>query len=558
MCGLCPPGWALTGSGCSSCPDQSTLGPLRNAAISIFVIVCAILWYIFSWRPLSSDGGEANDSGEDTSSSKCDVVNLKKHVASITDGVKSFYEFFFGKKSDEPDFWKDILSSIAPYFKLYVTFFQILSSFLTFGVTWPSLLLNMMKWLKATIFLDILTLPGLSCLWNGVSFKSRLLTYTLTPLAVIFCLILPVIYSYLCFWLKQKHVQESVVNAAWKNLMFWLFLIYPMVSLATLQAFDCRPLGLGKLAADFTVDCPDANSFLRVWSYIFIAVYPIGIPVFCYISMLQMGVHLVARDMKNELLLRALVSKFASFNERSRGKFVSQSDCIQGFCVTKQLAIQILTFDFMGGKQQPAPDIPQAKLSVKQKQDQGESEDPNKASYCSVESIKQKCMPWQSKPLTQEQKVHWLQTIAQDEIKSKYLSVALFKLANDLLRDRIISIPSLSWNQGRNANNEEIIVNRAKTSFAPEDLKCFESLQTSQNILEKFAIHPAMDDSHTWTFMEKVQTFIGSGSWSPSAEWKSVLLRKRMKDRAVERVGFVFAAYRVDFWFWEMIEMLRK
>ena len=139
---------------------------------------------------MASDGGDTDKS--DSKSSKCDVVHLKKHVTSIKDFGKKVYDFLFKRESDSSDFWKDIVPLIAPYLKLYVTFFQILSSFMTFGVTWPPLLLSMMKWLKSTIFLDILTLPGLSCLWTGVSFRSRLLTYTLAPLAVVFCLILPV------------------------------------------------------------------------------------------------------------------------------------------------------------------------------------------------------------------------------------------------------------------------------------------------------------------------------------------------------------------------------
>ena len=526
---------------------------------------------------MTSDSDTANST--DQRSSKCDVVSLRKQATKARDALKSAYDFLFKRDSDS-DFWKDIVPLIAPYLKLYVTFFQILSSFMTFGVTWPPLLLSMMKWLKSTIFLDVLTLPGLSCLWNGVSFKSRLLTYTLAPLAVIFCLILPVCYSYLRSWCRNPRngnenapskTHLAVVNAAWKNLMLWLFLIYPVVSLATLQAFNCQPLGLGKLAADFNEDCPEANNLLRVWSYFFIAIYPVGIPVFCYISMLRMGVHLVAKDMRNELILRALVMRFASFNEDSTDNIISDSDYKEGFCITKDLAVEILTFDFMARKQKPADGVPQSKPVCKEnkKKDDINEQSSNCLASCSssADSVKQKCMPQKKEDeLTQDQKRFWYQSIAQDESKSKNLSIAIFQLANELIRQGIISIPLLSWHQQRNVKDQfeepEMISkeNGPQAKISSEEAKQLkEKLETAKLELAKtHVIHPLLDDSHNWTFMERVQTFIGSGSLNPSADWKSVYTRKNMKDRAIECVGFVFAAYRVDFWFWEMLEMLRK
>ena len=187
--------------------------------------------------------------------------------------------------------------SILPYLKLFITFFQVLSSFISFQVDWPPFLLNIMGWLKGTLFLDVVTLPGLSCLWQGVSFQSRLISYTLGPLAVIALLLVPVLVNKMIvnFWsTSYEQRTERVVSAAWKNIMFGMFLIYPIVSLATMEAFKCHPTGPGleKLTADFNEPCPGPTHFLSIWSYVFIAVYPVGIPLFCYFSMLSMGVHL--------------------------------------------------------------------------------------------------------------------------------------------------------------------------------------------------------------------------------------------------------------------------
>ena len=48
---------------------------------------------------------------------------------------------------------------VAQYLKLYISFLQVLASFLTFHVTWPGLLLSAMSWIKGTLFLDVVQLP---------------------------------------------------------------------------------------------------------------------------------------------------------------------------------------------------------------------------------------------------------------------------------------------------------------------------------------------------------------------------------------------------------------
>ena len=224
---------------------------------------------------------------------------------------------------------------IGHYLKLYVSYFQVVSSFLTFSVKWPDLLRNSMTWIKGTLFLDVLQLPGLACLWTGINFQQRLMTYTLGPLVVIFCLALPCIFAWFAGYQKTKPRHwEAAADAAWKNIMFWLFLVYPNVSLTTLQAFDCRPAGLGLLAADLNLKCPKSSDLLSVWSIVFIFVYPIGIPLFCMISMLGMGVHLIAQDKINTNILSSMVAKYMQVttsieSHRIAGLFHSEDQTVE-------------------------------------------------------------------------------------------------------------------------------------------------------------------------------------------------------------------------------------
>jgi hypothetical protein len=181
VCGFCPDGWAVTSSGCKSCPGESVVAPFRTAAIAISVLCCTILWYYFSWRPMMTNPNEQNQVGLEDVQSRVQIVK------------------------DALQFLSNNSQSILPYLKLFITFFQVLSSFITFQVVWPSFLLNIMSWLKGTLFLDVVTLPGLSCLWRGVSFQSRLVSYTLGPLAGIALLLVPVLVNKMIvkFWSRS-------------------------------------------------------------------------------------------------------------------------------------------------------------------------------------------------------------------------------------------------------------------------------------------------------------------------------------------------------------------
>jgi hypothetical protein len=323
VCGLCPLGWAFVAKGCDPCPPEEQLLPLRQGVIAIFVLTCLMIWYVISWRHLFS----VVASTDDLQGTVKKIKAAKKEAGGIKEKIENGIETIMalprklanlrkrisqvlpeGLQEQLEDLTKD---RIIQYLKLYVSYFQVMSSFLTFSVKWPDLLRNSMLWVKGTLFLDVLQLPGLACLWTGISFKQRILTYTLGPLVVSLCLVMPCIFGWLAGYRTSRPQQwEAASDAAWKNIMYWVFLVYPVVSLTTLQAFDCQPQGLGLLAVDRTLKCPSGGDFLVGWSIAFIFVYPLGIPLFCWISMLGMGVHLLAQDKIDANILRNVVAKY--------------------------------------------------------------------------------------------------------------------------------------------------------------------------------------------------------------------------------------------------------
>jgi hypothetical protein len=74
------------------------------------------------------------------------------------------------------------------------------------------------------------------------------------------------------------------------------FLLYPLVSLITLEPFNCQPTGLGLLTADYREVCPNRRSFEVFYAAIFLVLYPIGIPIANIVMLRWLRVHEIARN----------------------------------------------------------------------------------------------------------------------------------------------------------------------------------------------------------------------------------------------------------------------
>ena len=509
---------------------------MRNIAIVCFVAFCSLVWYLTSWRQFlrsfRSDATKTKDC------MGCDVSDLQKRVSLLQKAFKCF------TKDTSSSYLNDLVATLSPYFKIYITFFQILSSFMTFGVQWPSLLLSMMLWIKGTLFRDVLTLPGLSCLWTDVSFTSRLMLYTLGPLFVLLLFLAPVILSLASGYHKLENTWRTVSNAAWKNIMVWLFLVFPVVSLTTLQAFDCQPTGLGRLAADFNEPCPSYHDFLSIWSFIFIMVYPFGVPLFCYWSMLSMGVHIVAKDILNHILLRALVAEY----QISGGTTLSPSgdalwyDAKIGVCITKKLAIDMLLFDWRKLKKN------QTAMSL----------DPFRSTVYNADITS-----GTEGDQTEFERLKW------NNMKKSDIANAVLNLAKSLKEKNVLSTRQISWSEVKEPENlkskrqvEEPGVDKdtADEGFSQYSYGYEAPDNKEECPISKFdcVLHPDLEDYAEWDLFTKIQTFVGTCSMNISENWTTVKQRVLLKQNAIVRVGFIFAAYRVEFWFWEMFEMLRK
>lgn len=205
---------------------------------------------------------------------------------------------------------------LSQHVKIIVSFVQVLGSFVSFQVEWPPALTQFMSDIGGLVQFNIVELPKLSCLWAGVDFWSTLLVTTLGPVAVFILLFIPVGICKLkgmCFgWTNATSEQYAALqDQFFNNFLFGAFLIYPIASLSSLQAFNCHET-LDVVRSDMRMPCPDILSLTGLYSVVCFFVYPIGMPVGFYFVMKINKVPELARSKK---VNRAFTNLLTMYNK---------------------------------------------------------------------------------------------------------------------------------------------------------------------------------------------------------------------------------------------------
>jgi hypothetical protein len=311
-CSRCPENFALEPPGvCQKCPDldPEEIWRLRTIFCCAAGIVALVLWFLLSWSPVFKGTAQ----GFFVAWFGWPIRLYKKAKACRDRGKKlhktgkKVYAFFTDPKN---------LKLFQQYVKIVISYLQVLGSFTAFKVKWPSFLGDGITWVQNVsdmIKIDLLTLPRLTCVWATFGYENKFYVTMFLPLVVDVLLVLPVLYVRMRP-IKGSNARrteterdperqdtedqvddevdwnEETKDVFWNNFMFWNFLIYPGTSLAVMQTFICRKVGLTTyLTADpYGAECPWGGpslelSHVELWepltwiSLVFIFVYPIGV-----------------------------------------------------------------------------------------------------------------------------------------------------------------------------------------------------------------------------------------------------------------------------------------
>ena len=322
MCGRCSPGFAMTTQGCSAakCPSEAAIAPLRTLAIVLAVVFAWMLWHVLSWDPVVPETRwliariltsltailSTLLCFQDTRGDGAETVT---GCSQVTPKVTETVSWVLGKFKWVKRLWQE--NNGGQFVKIYVTFLQILGSFDMFDITWPPLFTAIITWIKGTFKFDVMRVPVLSCLWSGVTFMASLRTYTLAPIGLIMLLALPVLvarYIRHLHHLDKKRMRQTI-DRFWTNLMFFFFLLYPALSMATMVVFNCDP-NVGRLRDDYRVVCPHVTAGNSLYSLVFLILYPLGIPLVMHIALRYAGIVAVVKDKVEKAEFHAMLALF--------------------------------------------------------------------------------------------------------------------------------------------------------------------------------------------------------------------------------------------------------
>jgi hypothetical protein len=293
------------------------------------------LWFILSWRPVVPEAEFAIARLVQAIRFLVARVLCFKDAqgdgAESTSGCSDFIEqciepfVWFGNKIQAAyDWWQE--NKGGQYLKIYVTCLQIVGSFNIYTVQWPATFLVCINWVRGTVKFDFIKLPVLSCLWHGASWKSTLYTYTLTPVGMIVVLGMPILAA---LW-RGLHLTaitrwNDTLDRFYRNLIVLLFLLYPILTMQAMSSLNCEP-NVGRLRDDLRVICPNLESSESIYSFVFIALYPIGIPVCNYLCLRQMGIVKVVKEKICRAEFHAMLSLFMMSAAREKANIFTGTE----------------------------------------------------------------------------------------------------------------------------------------------------------------------------------------------------------------------------------------
>ena len=293
VCATCAPGWGMTKGVCKRCRNgserrQQQAGISWPAVVVMIIVatVLLVLWYILAWRPLILHHFPWEE--------KCLACGLGvlafPFISQIANLVKYLWQSLSRRANRQAGMDSAHLRSL---FKILAGFLQVVGSFFSsFRIEWPPLFETLMD--IATIFqLDPFSLPTAACLLD-VTYFQQLIVKTTMPLVVVALLALPSLIAVVlgaCFFggVRNYPNLKEITAKFESSVLLFLFLVYPSLSQTVMRALKCRTYGAdgSLLEADHRVDCnsPEYLESIFIWALCCFFLYPVGIPVFCYLQM---------------------------------------------------------------------------------------------------------------------------------------------------------------------------------------------------------------------------------------------------------------------------------
>ena len=197
-------------------------------------------------------------------------------------------------------------STAAAHVRVLIAFVQVVATVnITFDIPWPREFLDFVEALRI-INLDVLSLPSTRCSLESWDFFDKLWLWMCAPAAFLAASLL--LYGAGRLYAGDRLGSRLVRFRAnvWRNTLFVLFLVYPMLSATLLKTFHCREVdGARWLSSDMRLQCDTAtHREAMVVAFAGLALYVAGIPLFFLLSMLRHRVPAIAERHRSRRIAR--------------------------------------------------------------------------------------------------------------------------------------------------------------------------------------------------------------------------------------------------------------
>ena len=494
VCGLCAENYTHSGSKCVLCDPEPTLRAGRTAGLVVAVLAFLAVFYFVSLAPL------------------VELVRGEKQREEAAPWRQSLNRFMQGMKPQ--------VSMFVGIVKILLTFYQVTSCFWTaFDVPWPERLDAFFR--GSTVAKgDVFTIPTFACLSRDWSRSDRLLFYTVIPPAVALALSLPAQAAHFALRDRAHTPQYKDLTAKLYNaVLVFLFVVYPICSIAILDIYNCtRIQNVYWLANDLRVACPlfQSGGFLFVWTVICTVAFPFGIPMLMLWGLYHFDVPAMARAKTERAALNAMLSKF---QEDHKQAILDASDVDISICA--------LIFSAIDRRTLMGPFFARYGQITKEA-----------FTRTVLEVLAEMRLDYDPAQLQADASAVFdhFDTNGDGELGDREFATLTCALVQawheDLTPDQIDALIRHHW--GVNLDPES---RRGDSWLFPST----QPLDPRQRLLR-----------HCEYLQQEQVLSIGKASWNETDS------ASEQEKRAVECVGFLFLSYRVEFWYFELIEQLRK
>lgn len=230
----CPPAACVGGGKCAAgregpvcgiCSDQYSVrsGTLRSWGWALWALAgCAFVaaWYWLAVRPLFT--AERVEEEEEGGTNPVP----RRRMAVLADEI--------GKELERK-------SVVMGTFKVIVSFYQLLGSFLyTFDVDWSMNHSSLMQYAAVSTF-NFIALPGPNCMFVELPHVTKQLLYAFGPIAVILFFALPAVLAAAFDRFTARPSRWTRVSSSLiRTILVIMFVVYPMVTYQMLSNFRCQ------------------------------------------------------------------------------------------------------------------------------------------------------------------------------------------------------------------------------------------------------------------------------------------------------------------------------